>query len=112
MVLSNLLFYHYVIVQVRLQALKYTNVIQCALQTMQQEAAAGFFKGMLFPFLAAGFLHSIYFSGYRVTINLLSPGSVGVNHYIPKHSHVQIYNSVYVSNKIIFVYCISQLRFS
>lgn len=69
--------------------MKYTSVIQCAIQTMRQEAASGFFKGMFFPFMATGFLHSIYFTGYRITIQLLNPKVAANSHYVPKHSHVR-----------------------
>lgn len=36
--------------------------------------AAGFYKGMFAPFMAVGFLHSVYFSGYGATLKLLNPG--------------------------------------
>jgi len=59
-------------IKVRLQALKgYSSPLQCVKQTFRQEAIGGFYKGMLFPFMTAGFLHSIYFGGHGVTLKLL-----------------------------------------
>jgi len=59
--------------KVRLQSLNYQTALQCTRKTLNTESVSGFYKGMLFPFLSAGVLHSLYFGAYGATIRALSP---------------------------------------
>lgn len=60
-------------VKVRLQSLKYTSVFECMSKTLNNESWHGFYKGMFFPMMSAGLLHSLYFGAYGATIRVLFP---------------------------------------
>ncbi|CAI5450197.1 unnamed protein product [Caenorhabditis angaria] len=66
-------------IKARLQTMTiYTGIWDCAVKTVRKESVYGLYKGMLIPFITAGAMHSILFSGYGIALRYLHPGEKNV----------------------------------
>ncbi|VDK30481.1 unnamed protein product [Gongylonema pulchrum] len=59
-----------------------------------EKLIGGLYKGMLLPFVSAGFLHSLLFTGYGVTIRLLHPEDVTADKRSDLRPHEAVIGSI------------------
>uniref|UniRef100_A0AC34RI26 Mitochondrial carrier protein n=1 Tax=Panagrolaimus sp. JU765 TaxID=591449 RepID=A0AC34RI26_9BILA len=68
-------------VKARLQTTNnYNGILDCFVKTFKNESILGFYKGMFAPFMSVGFLNSLLFSGYGLTLKYLHPNEKNIEH--------------------------------